>query len=129
MTRYRNLAFVAACVSAACTDLSLPEAPGAPTAATDTGAVSALNTPPAGSFRYTPAPLAGQAPLAFEVNMCQSDDPDAADDLRFVVSWGDGTSDRGLCYLRHRSPVPSPATPRTGARVPPWRSSPPRRGS
>lgn len=99
--RHWTLAVLAAVLTTSCTDRQPLEAPSAPSFAADGGTVSALNTPPTGNFRYTPATRAGQAPLAFEVNMCKSVDPDATDDLRFVVSWGDGTSDRGLCYLRH----------------------------
>jgi hypothetical protein len=80
--------------------------PSAPSPATqplavDGGSVSALNTPPTGVFRYRPAARQGVAPFDFEVNMCKTVDPDLDDDLRFVVSWGDGTEDRGSCHLDH----------------------------
>lgn len=84
-----------------CSGEAPPAAPDNAPAVETAAAFTALNTPPSGSFRYTPAARSGKAPLAFEVNMCKTVDPDLTDDLRFIVSWGDGTSDRGLCYLRH----------------------------
>ena len=60
----------------------------------------ATNRPPVGSFRVSPNPPAGKAPLTVTFNMCQSTDPDD-DPLQFSFNFGDGRRDQGFCRMDH----------------------------
>jgi len=59
-----------------------------------------VNRPPVGSFRISPNPPSGKAPLTVNFNMCQSTDPDN-DPLEFTFNFGDGRTDRGFCRMDH----------------------------
>jgi len=61
-----------------------------------------IDLPPTPSFRVTPNPPTGRAPLSVEFNMCQSVDLDNMDPLSFTFTFGDGKTFTGFCRKTHK---------------------------
>jgi hypothetical protein len=79
---------------------TLPAAP-APVAPPPTAPPPLGNRPPVPSFKVTPFPPEGNAPLAVNFNLCPTADPDG-DRILFVFDFGDGVTLQGPpCRFLH----------------------------